>query len=433
MTIAGLQAIRPGMDPLPCSVDVAVIGAGPAGTAAASVLRAAGHDVCIVEKARFPRHVIGESLLPRCMDLLERAGLMQAVADRGYIVKHGATFLRGRERSDFDFGDQHGGGWGWTWQVPRDDFDLALAEAVQAAGVPIFFEHGVEAASFEGEPTLSVRAPGGALRDLRARHVIDASGYGRVLPRLLGLDRPSKLPVRQALYTQVEGDLRPEGAEEGRIWICVHPDGAWIWIIPFSNGRTSVGVVADPTFFEALPQGPSAQLRAILEGEPNCAARLADARFAVPPVRIGGYSIGVDRLHGDGFTLVGNATGFLDPIFSSGVTLALESSVLAADALVRQLDGEAVDWEQAYVRPLMAGVRVFQVYVEAWYEGTLPFVFFSPDPEPTAKRQICSVLAGYVWDESNPYVVRPERQLTRVTQLIKLRDARRDRAAPSTT
>ncbi len=419
------------MDPLPSSADVAVIGAGPAGTAAASILHAADHSVCVLEKARFPRFVIGESLLPRCMDLLEAAGLMRAVEGRGYIVKHGATFLRGDERSDFDFADQHHDGWGWTWQVPRADFDLALADAVQEAGVPIFFEHAVEAASFESDPVLDVRGPDGQRHRLRARHVIDASGYGRVLPRLLGLGRPSGLPVRQALFTHVRGDRRPEGDQEGRIWLCVHPDGAWIWIIPFSDGRTSVGVVAEPSFFEALPEDPAEQLRAALGREPNCAARLADATFAFEPVRIGGYSVGVERLHGPGFTLVGNATEFLDPIFSSGVTLALESSVLAAEALVRQLAGEAVDWDREYARPLMAGVGVFRACVEAWYEGTLPFVFFSPDPEPVAKRQICSVLAGYVWDETNPYVQRPKRQLARTAQLIRLREEAR-RAGAST-
>ena len=139
--------------------------------------------------------------------------------------------------------------------------------------------------------------------------------------------------MRESFFTHVTGDLRPPEREEGKIWICMHPDGAWIWIIPFSNGKTSVGVVARPEFFERYPGDPRPSLRAILLSDPNAAARLANAQFAFPPQRINGYSCSVKQLFGPHFALAGNATEFLDPIFSSGVTLAMASANRAAQGV----------------------------------------------------------------------------------------------------
>ena len=124
---------------IPEVVDVLVIGGGPAGSTTAALLHRAGHSVVVVEREQFPRFVIGESLLPRCMDLLQEAGLLPAVEARNYIVKRGALFLRADSRCDFDFSTQFTSGWSWTWQVPRADFDHTLATSVEAMGVPFFW------------------------------------------------------------------------------------------------------------------------------------------------------------------------------------------------------------------------------------------------------------------------------------------------------
>ena len=147
---------------------------------------------------------------------------------------------------------------------------------------------------------------------MTARFVLDCSGFGRVLPRLLELEKPSFFPKRESLFTHVTGDRRPIGREEGKVWICIHPEGAWIWLIPFSNGKTSVGVVAEPEFFQRYPAEPEAQLRAILLSEPNTAARLDQMQFVFPPERISGYACAVKKLWGPQFALVGNATEFLN-------------------------------------------------------------------------------------------------------------------------
>ena len=406
----------------PTDTDVLIIGAGPSGSAAASMLHREGFNVLVVEKQLFPRFVIGESLLPYCMDLLQEAALIEAAESQGFIHKCGAVFLQGNQTCNFDFSNQFTLGWKYTYQVPRADFDKALADAVAARGVPILYGHGVTAVQFDdSSATVTLAQPDGENRDVTARFVLDCSGFGRVLPRLLNLEEPSQFPVREALFTHVTGDRRPEGREEGKIWACTHPDGAWLWIIPFSNGRTSVGAVGSPEFFAAYPTDPEQRLRAIISSDPNAGPRLADAQFVFSPQRIAGYACAVKQLYGPRYALVGNATEFLDPIFSSGVTLALASANCAAKVLTRHLRGEAVDWQRDYADYVMQGINTFRAYVSAWYDGTLHEIFFAAGANRDIMRQVCSVLAGYVWDLSNPYVSQPERALPLLSKVVQAR------------
>lgn len=401
-------------------VDVLIIGAGPAGTTAAALLHKQGFKLLVVEKQTFPRFVIGESLLPICMDLLQEADLLDVVEARRFIHKTGAAFLRGQEICDFDFTNQFTTGWKYTYQVPRDDFDKTLADAVAARGVEIIYGHGVTAISFHADgAAVTVESPDKTTRQISARFVLDCSGYGRVLPRLLDLEKPANFPARESLFTHVTGDLRPTGNDEGKIWICMHPGGAWIWIIPFSNGRTSVGVVATPEFFARHPGEPDAQLRDILLSEPNAAARLREMQFVMPAQRISGYACAIKQLYGPHYALAGNATEFLDPIFSSGVSLAMASSNRAAKTIARHLRDEIVDWQADYADHVMQGINAFRAYVLAWYDGTLPDIFFSAGSNPGIMKQVCSVLAGYVWDTSNPYVMQPERALPLLSKIIR--------------
>lgn len=406
----------------PARVDVAVIGAGPAGTTAAALLRARGWSTAIVEAETFPRFVIGESLLARCMDLLDEAGLLDAVRARGYLVKRGALFVRGDERADIDFAEQFTPGWTWTWQVPRADFDLTLANEASRQGVSIYYQHRVVTMTPGAESALTVESPGGS-RTLRARHVIDASGYGRVLPRLLGLDRPSSLPERKSVFAHVRGDVRPKGTLENRIWIVMHPRGAWVWLIPFSDGITSVGFVAEPSFFEHFTGTDEEVFRAAIAEDQNTRERLAGAELVFPPRTLRGYSAAVSAMHGPGYTLVGNATEFLDPVFSSGVTLALESANRAAHLVDRVLRGEPVDWDADYTAYMMRGVETFRAFVLGWYSGEFPEILFSRSQNDLLRRQVTSVLAGYVWDETNPFVRQPARRMQQVARIVKHLDA----------
>jgi flavin-dependent dehydrogenase len=403
----------------PTEVDVLIIGAGPAGSTAAALLHQQGFRLLVVEKQIFPRFVIGESLLPHSMDLLQEAGLLDAVQAQHFMQKFGAVFLRGSETCNFDFSDQFTAGWKYTYQVPRANFDKALADAVAEKGVPIRYGHGVTGIDFdESSACVTIEQPDKTQAKVRARFVLDCSGYGRVLPRLLDLEEPTRFPVREALFTHITGDQRPAGREEGKIWVCIHPGGAWIWIIPFSNGKTSVGVVAEPEFFRRYAGEPESQFRAILTSDLNAATRVANMKFVFPPQRISGYACAVKKAYGPHFALVGNATEFLDPVFSSGVTLALASASRAAQVLTRHLRGQPVDWQIEYADYLMQGINTFRAYVSAWYDDKLPQIFFAANRNPAIMRQICSVLAGYVWDKSNPYVAQADRAIGLLAKIL---------------
>jgi flavin-dependent dehydrogenase len=406
------------------STDVLVIGAGPAGTVAASIVNKAGYRVRIVEKMKFPRFVIGESLLPRCMEALEEAGFLEAVKEKKFQEKGGAKFVKNGKTCDYQFADQFTKGWEWTWQVPRADFDKTLADTVEKMGVPIDYETTVTGIELKGSDSITtVVDKNGIKTEIKARFIIDGSGYGRVIPRLFNMDKPSNLPPRKALFTHTV-DLRRELSDEpNRITIVVHQHAVWVWIIPFSTGITSLGFVGDPSFFAKNPGNTEQQLRALIAQEPYLKERFRDVEFLFEPRVLESWSSTTDRFYGEGFVLTGNVTEFLDPVFSSGVTLATVSSQIAGKLVVEKLKGREIDWENEYMKVMMQGVDTFRSYVMAWYEGTLDTIFFANNQDPLIKSQICSVLAGYVWDLENPYVKNHKTWLHRLASMITYRDS----------
>ncbi len=405
-------------------VDVLVIGAGPAGTVAASIVNKAGYKVKIVEKQKFPRFVIGESLLPRCMEALTEAGFVDAVAEKGFQKKFGAKFVKDGKICDYLFADQFTPGWNWTWQVPRADFDKTLADTVEKMGVPVCYETTVTDIQFNGsDSVITVENINGNKTQIGARFIIDGSGYGRVIPRLFNLDKPSNLVPRKALFAHTVDLHRSLDDEPNRITIVVHKPGVWIWIIPFSNGITSLGFVGNPEFFEEYEGNNGEKLRALIAEQSYISKRFEDVEFVFEPRVLESWSTTTNTFHGEGFVLTGNVTEFLDPIFSSGVTLATVSSQIAANLVIRKLNGQTVDWNKEYTEQMMQGVNTFRSYVMAWYEGTLDTIFFSEKQVPETKNMICSILAGYVWDKNNPYVKDHDTALTRLSRIITLHTA----------
>jgi flavin-dependent dehydrogenase len=168
---------------------------------------------------------------------------------------------------------------------------------------------------------------------------VDGSGYGRVIPKLFNLDKPSNLVPRKALFTHTVDKKRSMDDEPNRITIIVHEYGVWIWVIPFSSGITSVGFVGDREFFNRNEGTNEKQLRALLASEPYLSERFKGAEFVFEPRVLEAWSSTTEKFYGDGFVLTGNVTEFLDPVFSSGVTLATVSSQIAANLVIRQLNG----------------------------------------------------------------------------------------------
>lgn len=401
---------------------IIIIGAGPSGSIAGALLQNKGYQVTILERQLFPRFSIGESLLPQCMKFIAQAGMMDAVVNAGFQFKNGAAFVYREQRSEFLFEDKFTAGMGTTFQVQRGRFDDILAKEAERMGVDIRWETEVVAVDFSGDkPRLEVREPSGEVVNYEADFVLDASGFGRILPRLLDLESPSGFPVRKALFGHIEDRIDNTAPfDRDKIRITVHPEhkDVWFWLIPFSNGRSSIGVVAEESFYQSMDDNKTA-LRDIINQDEGLSELLKNAVFDEPINAIVGYSANVKSLYGKGYALLGNAGEFLDPVFSSGVTIAMKSASLAAEVLDRQFNGEVVDWNADYALPLQRGVNTFRVFVDAWYDGRFQDVIFHDRQQPEVKAMICSILAGYAWDEANPYVKNARSRLDTLVELCR--------------
>ncbi len=395
--------------------EILIIGAGPAGSVAAGLLRKQGRQVLVIEKELFPRFSIGESLLPQSMEYIEQAGFLRDVIEAGFQYKNGAAFVREKKATAFDFRDKFSPGWGTTFQVQRAHFDQVLALAAEKAGAVVRYQHQVTAVDISADrPCVHVRSLDGETYQISARFLLDASGFGRVLPRLLDLEMPSAFPLRGAYFTHVEDRIPLGTFDRNKILVNVHPQhvDVWFWTIPFSNGRCSQGVVARSEYLEQYEGTETERLQAIIAETPTLAGLLKDAVWDTPARKLTGYAANVKSLWGNGFALLGNAGEFLDPVFSSGVTIAVKSASLAAMAIEREFNDETVDWQADYADPLRAGVDTFRAFVESWYSGGFQDVIFHPGQTPEIRRMIAAILAGYAWDKTNPYVADPRRLKT---------------------
>lgn len=400
--------------------DVIVVGAGPSGAIASALLNRRGWKVLVLEGQRFPRFSIGESLLAHCLDFVDEAGMMPAVERAGFQFKNGAAFVRGPEYGDFDFGDKFTPGRNTTFQVQRAVFDKVLADEAEKQGVEIRYETRVTAVDINGaRPRVRAVDVSGKEYEVEGQFILDASGFGRVLPKLLELETPSAFPVRNAVFTHVADGAIPGSFDRNKIQVIVHPQhhDVWFWLIPFQGGRCSLGCVARKEFFATYPAALDERLRKLASEEPFLTRVLANATWDTPVRELSGYAANVKSMHGKGFALLGNAAEFLDPVFSSGVTIAMRSASMAATLLDKQLRGASVDWMNEFEIPLRKGVDTFRAYVRAWYDGRFQDIMFAKHQPAGIRSMICAILAGYAWDETNPFVAEPERRLDMVAKL----------------
>jgi flavin-dependent dehydrogenase len=351
---------------------------------------------------------------------LEEAKFLDAVKAKGFQQKDGAKFVMDGKVCDFTFAQQHTKGWGWTWQVPRAEFDKTLADECEKMDIPVHYQTEVtDIQIFDEHSVTIIKTADGNTETIRARFIIDGSGYGRVIPKLFGLEKESGQYPRRAMFCHMTDPKRHTVFEPNRITAIVHDATTWIWVIPFSNGLTSVGYVGSPEFFEQFTGTPEEQFRALLNAQPELASRLDESDMAWEPRILQSWSATTDTFYGKGFVLTGNVTEFLDPIFSSGVTLASVSAQKASKLVIQHLRGESVDWETGYMQPMMQGIDAFRTYVNRWYDGTLYKIFFNDNRSEEIVGQICSVLAGYVWDDTNPFVKNREKNLVKLAQYLE--------------
>ena len=381
---------------------VIVIGGGPSGATAATLIAQKGYKVRLLEREHFPRFHIGESLIPQTYWVMKRLNMLDKMKSSEFIKKYSVQFVgaSGRLSEPFYFLDHKPHESSQTWQVKRSEFDQRMLENAAEHGVDV--QQGVRVLEvlFEGERAVGVRVQdeaGGEERIERADVIVDASGQSSLIMGKLGLREWDQELKKAAVWTYWEGAQRDTGRDEGAtVVLQVQGKMGWFWYIPLHDNIISVGVVADHNYL--FKNRDSKDFEAIYNAEvekcPAVKQRISLGKRVAPYRAAKEYSYRSRRAAGDGWVLVGDAYGFLDPLYSSGVLLALKSGELAADAVCEGLakgDTSAAQlgsWEADYVR----GMTRMRSLVRAYYEGFSFGKFVAKHPH--RKGDITDLLIG---------------------------------------
>lgn len=380
--------------------DVLVIGGGPAGTTAATFLNAKGHSVVVVEKDRHPRFHIGESLLPRNIPILRRLGVMDDLRKIG-VLKRGADFSLAEEDGHvlFDFAKALAPDEPAAYQVKRSEFDHMLLKNARAKGVTVLEETTVTEVTF---PENGVRATAqetdGTTYDIRARFVIDASGRDTFLSSRMKLKGRNPRHNSAAVFGHFDNVPRRPGEEAGNISIYWFEHG-WFWMIPLNDGRMSVGMVCWPKFLKTRTGSLEDFFWQGVARAPQVQARMRNARLAREITATGNFSYSSARMTGDRFLLVGDAYAFIDPVFSSGVYLAMQGAEFAADAVDGWLrePARAAAHLKRYEKRVQAGLKQFSWFIYRFTSPAMRHLFRHPSDKFGLKAAVTSVLSGDVY------------------------------------
>src|SRR5207253_3363538 len=379
--------------------DVGIIGGGPAGSTAAALLARANRRVIVFEREKFPRFHIGESLLPFSMKAFTRLGLHEKFRRAGFLKKFGGEIFGACSEpgTKFYFKDGFRSQTDHAYQVTRSDFDKLLLDHARESGAEVHEEVAVDRVEFLNEHVdLAVRR-NGSVENVRARYLIDASGRNSVLGTKFGIKKSYDHLQKLSIFAHYDGVWRAEGID-GTLTVLVRAVDRWFWLIPLTAGRTSVGVVLDSETFRKSKLSAEDFLEQALAEQPTIAKRMTNARLASRVYVEADFSYRSARLHGDRWLLTGDAAGFIDPIFSSGVFLAIFSGEKCADALNAVLDHprKAKRLFAKYERSVNRAMDVYLRFVNAWYTKEFIEVFLAPRNVLGLAPAVNAVLGGNV-------------------------------------
>ena len=379
--------------------DVAIIGGGPAGSTAAALLAQAGRRVILFEREKFPRFHIGESLLPFSMKAFTRLGLHEKFSRAGFIKKYGGEIIGAcsENGTKFYFKDGYRSQTDHAYQVTRGDFDKVLLDHAREFGAHVHEQTAVDGIDFSHDGIqLGVRSDG-SFRSVRARYLVDASGRNSVLGRQFKIKKTYDHLQKLSIFAHYEGVWRRDGID-GTLTVLVRAVDRWFWLIPVTAERTSVGMVLDSETFRKSKVTAEDFLEQALAEQPTIAKRMTNARRVTKVYLEADFSYRSARLYGDRWLLTGDAAGFIDPIFSSGVFLAVFSGEKCADVLNEVLDRprKAKRLFARYERSVNRAMDVYLRFVNAWYTKEFIEVFLAPRNVLGLAPAVNAVLGGNV-------------------------------------